>query len=260
MAPNEQNPFIGLVDLENRLQRFARQFVPVVEGVKLAAENFGLILKGLSELQRQSTLISKAGFVPHPTMPQNLLRQSSDDPMRLSELLVQYYEDNWPKARDEMLGRANNYQIDNEAKVAFNEALIAHENGLYRSVVRTLFPEIERVARNDLYRGALGSISVQHGFAQLVNKLAFPDLDPAGFFGLTQLNRLREHLYIRVTKENRKKIEADAVPNRHAAIHGIVVYSTAKNSLNTIFMTDYIYQVVNAVKVRYAAPQPKARG
>jgi hypothetical protein len=44
-----------------------------------------------------------------------------------------------------------------------------------------------------------------------------------------KVNRLREHLYIPVKKKNRKQIEADAVPNRHAAIHGLVVYRTAKN-------------------------------
>ena len=47
--------------------------------------------------------------------------------------------------------------------------------------------------------------------------------------GESRLNRLREHLYIPVKKKNRKQIEADAVPNRHAAIHGLVVYRTAKN-------------------------------
>lgn len=198
MAPNEQNPFIGLVDIE--VQNFARQFVEVFEEVKRAlepaAKTFVLILEGLSELQRQSKLIDKAGFVPHPTMPQKLIRQSSGDPKRLSELLVRYYEENWPEVRDAMMERVNGYQIDKEAKDAFREALIAHENRLYRSVVRHLFPEIERVARNELYKGALGRIRTQRGFEQLVNKLAFADLDPSGFFGLTQLNRLREHLYI----------------------------------------------------------------
>jgi len=233
MAPNEQNPFIGLVDIEKGVQNFARQFVEVFEEVKRAlepaAKTFVLILEGLSELQRQSKLIDKAGFVPHPTMPQKLIRQSSGDPTRLSELLVRYYEENWPEVRDAMMERVNGYQIDKEAKDAFREALIAHENRLYRPVVRHLFPEIERVARNELYKGALGRIRTQRGFEQLVNKLAFADLDPSGFFGLTQLNRLREHLYIPVKKKNRKQIEADAVPNRHAAIHGLVVYRTAKN-------------------------------
>ena len=104
MAPNEQNPFIGLVDIEKGVQNFARQFIEVFEEVKRAlepaAKTFVLILEGLSELQRQSKLIDKAGFVPHPTMPQKLIRQSSGDPTRLSELLVHYYEENWPEVRD----------------------------------------------------------------------------------------------------------------------------------------------------------------
>jgi len=44
------------------------------------------------------------------------------------------------------------------------------------------------------------------------------------------------------------RMEADPVPNRHAALHGIIVYRSFKNSLNAIFMTDYIFQVVDAVK------------
>ena len=257
MAPNEQNTFVGLVDIEERIHNFAGQFIEFFERARLAlqpaAKTFGLILEGLSELQRQSKLIDSAGFVPHPTMPQNLIRQSSGDPTRLSELLVQYYVDNWHDVRDTMTANVNGYQVDKEAKEAFREALVAHENSLYRSVVRHLFPEIERVARIELYKGALGPISTQHGFEQLVDKLAVADLDPSGFFGLTQLTRLKEHLYIHVKKNNRKQIEEDAIPNRHAAIHGLFVYRTAKNSLNTIFMTDYIYQVVNAVKIRYLA-------
>ena len=48
-------------------------------------------------------------------------------------------------------------------------------------------------------------------------------------------------------------MEADAVPNRHAAVHGLVVYRSFKNSLNTLFMTDYVFQIVNAVKKRMAS-------
>jgi len=41
MAPNEQNPFIGLVDIEKGVQNFARQFVEVFEEVKRALEPAG---------------------------------------------------------------------------------------------------------------------------------------------------------------------------------------------------------------------------
>jgi hypothetical protein len=240
---NEQdNPIVSFLDA---VQHFAR-------AVALVGNRF-------LELQRESELIDKAGFVPHPTMPQNLIQQSSGDPNRLSELLEHYYEENWPKARDEMIARVKSYQIDDEANEAFQEALIAHEKHLYRSVVRNLFPEIERITIMELYEGVRVK-NPERGlkkFFDRVHDLPVGDvveLGPSGCFGLTQLKRLNEHFYVEVNEKNLKQIEADAVPTRHAAIHGTVVYRTAKNSLNTIFITDHIYQVVDFAK-RYLAQQ-----
>jgi len=69
------------------------------------------------------------------------------------------------------------------------------------------------------------------------------------YLGMTLFIRLTEHLYAQVqTEEERKRMEADPVPNRHAAAHGLVSYRTAQNALNTIFMTDFIFQVVTAVR------------
>jgi hypothetical protein len=84
---------------------------------------------------------------------------------------VEHYEKNWPDVRDAIMANANRYHIDDEAKDALREALIGHKKGLYRSVVRHLFAEIERVARNELYKGALGTIRTQELFADLIGKL-----------------------------------------------------------------------------------------
>jgi hypothetical protein len=242
MAPNEQDPIVGFLDA---VQHFARAFA--------------LVGNVFLELQRQSELIDKAGFVPHPTMPQDLIQQSSGDPTRLSELLEHYYEENWPKVRDEMMARVKGYQIDNEANEAFQEALIAHEKHLYRSVVRNLFPEIERITITELYEGTRVK-NPEHGLKKFFDRVHnlpvgdVVDLGPSGCFGLMQLNRLKKYFYVEVNERNLKQIEADAIPTRHAAIHGTVVYRTAKNSLNTIFITDHIYQVVDFAK-RYLAQQ-----
>jgi hypothetical protein len=254
MTPDHENPFS--ISIANSLRNLAGQFAEVLEELKRtaepAAENFRLVVEGLSELYRQSQLIGNAGFVPHPTMPQNLIRQSSGDAKRLSELFEQYYRERWVDVRDSMIKQVNSYRIDDEAKEVFREGVILHGKAHYRLVVRLLFPEIERMARRELYEDKLGRIyNVQEGFSELIRKLPFPDLDPSWFFGFTQLKLLNEHLYIKVKDRNRKQIEADPVPNRHAAVHGLVVYRTAKNSLNTIFMTDFIYQVVTTVKIRY---------
>ncbi len=45
-----------------------------------------------------------------------------------------------------------------------------------------------------------------------------------------------------------ERFAQDPVPNRHAAVHGLVSYSSMQNSLNTIFMADYIFQVISFLK------------
>ena len=46
------------------------------------------------------------------------------------------------------------------------------------------------------------------------------------------------------SEEDRDRLKQDPVPNRHAAIHGLVVYSSPQNSLNAIFIADYIFRIV----------------
>ena len=47
----------------------------------------------------------------------------------------------------------------------------------------------------------------------------------------------------------RQRLARDPVPNRPAVVHGLVVYSSMQNSLNAIFMTDYIFLVIGLLKV-----------
>jgi hypothetical protein len=49
-------------------------------------------------------------------------------------------------------------------------------------------------------------------------------------------------------EKNRSQLQLDPLPNRHAAIHRIVVYSSFWNSLNVIFMTDFAFQLMAAIK------------
>jgi hypothetical protein len=70
-------------------------------------------------------------------------------------------------------------------------------------------------------------------------------------YGLNLFRRLTKHLYENVrTEPDRQRFAQDPVPNRHAAVHGLVIYSSMQNSLNTIFMADYIFQVISFLKNR----------
>lgn len=112
-----------------------------------------------------------------------------------------------------------------------------------------LFPEIERVVRVELRENATDNISIAKLMSDSADDLYITDLEPRGYFALALFERLTDHLYVDVrTEHSRKKMEGDLVPNRHAAIHGLVVYNSYWNSLNAIFMTDFALQVVSLVK------------
>ena len=54
-------------------------------------------------------------------------------------------------------------------------------------------------------------------------------------FGLFTEVKCEEHL---------EGLKNNPVPNRHAAIHGLLVYSSQQNSLNVIFLADYLFDVI----------------
>jgi hypothetical protein len=61
--------------------------------------------------------------------------------------------------------------------------------------------------------------------------------------------KLVEHLYVNVyTEEELQKVARDAVPNRHAALHGLVPYKTFQNSMNVLIMGDFMFQVISSAK------------
>lgn len=149
--------------------------------------------------------------------------------------------------------------IDAEAKAAFEEALAAQEAGFYRSVVRLLFPEIERFARGAVYDGSRKEVRGKKkgrnnaGLADFREAL-MSDL-PVGVvldtpFALILVEKLYEHLYSYVPEDpaGLTVFERDPVPNRHASQHGYVTYSSAQNSVNMLAMADFMFHVIMRAK------------
>jgi hypothetical protein len=140
---------------------------------------------------------------------------------------------------------------------------VAHEHGLHRSVCRHLFPEIERVVRTELYENALENIISTRGspnrprFLREIGEVLVLGELPFGYFGFKLFTRLNEHLYLSIWDEaQRERIKADPVPNRHAAVHGLVIYKSFKNSLNTIIMTDYVFRIIHVLKAIMKSTAP----
>ena len=228
----------------DRLNEWAAAAAPVLDKwsrlAEAAAEAMDRIqpaLKRFHERKEIHDALDKVGWLPHPSVPYWLVEGCGDDFALLDARVSEYYRTRWSEIRDEMESGLAEYHIDDEARATFREALIAHESGLYRGICRSLFPEIERI------------IDAGHRAEPMIEKLLGSgdptDRQVRELFDRVMLERIRRHAYVRVgTEDQRERFERDPVPNRHAAIHGRVAYSTHKHSMNMLILTDYVFRIL----------------
>ena len=214
-----------------------------------ARDPFPDLSRTLDKLQRHNDVLDNSGWLPHHSTPFELVDACDTDPEALRLGLLQFYEERWPEVRQQIQRRLPAYELDDEARATFDEALDAHEAGLYRCVCRLLPPEVERLARIGLHGDKGKPRSSQPKLRRLAGSVRVSSITPRGLLALNLLRRLQTHLYEPVRPgRDRKRFEQDPVPNRHAALHGLVAYSSMQNSLNSIFMTEYLFQVITALK------------
>ena len=202
-----------------------------------AMERLQPSLKKFHERKQTQDALNKVGWLPHYSVPHRLVEGCGDDRALLDSRIADHYRTRWTKIRDHMELDLATYHIDDEARATFREALIAHESGLYRCICRLLFPEIERI------------IGAGHRSGPMIEKLlssgAPTERDFRDLFDWVMLERIRKHAYEQVwTEDQRERFERDPVPNRHAAMHGRVAYSTHKHSVNMLILTDYVFRIL----------------
>ena len=208
-------------------------------------------------------MLNAAGWLPHYTTPLSLVEDCSGDVCAVRSKLNEYYEQNWSSVRRTIESHLVEYNVDEEAKATFREALDAHGYGLHRSVCRVLFPEIDRVLRTALFGRRTGNERYREIIETLVNDKTLGDFLPGGWFDfdyfghLTAAIRERSNdalgerifgLFSRVDEDDLQRVGQDPVPNRHAAMHGFVSYSSSQNSLNTIFVADYMFRLIGSFR------------
>ena len=197
---------------------------------------------------RKGMQLENNGWSPHRTFPRHLLTEIDSSDVT-DEIILDYYRDNWVWIREIIEEDISEYLVDDDAKGALHQALVAHEKGLYRLVCATLFAEMERALRVCLYDNQVGRISIvkqiKDNFGVLPSAV-FPDRA----LGLVGFRQLINHVYESIpTDADRERFSDSPVPNRHAAIHGLVTYSSEKSSLNTIFIAAYFFQLLTATKM-----------
>ena len=252
------------LDISGPLKAINQHLEPLVSGLQqfmtAIAPVLGAIVSEFKNWNISSEVLRKAGWIPHYTTPFDLIAGWGEEPKAVGNQLLHYYDSNWKDVRSQMEARLAHYQIDEEAKATLREALDAHEARLYRCVSRVLFPEIERVFRTKLFDGQVGPIPYKELVSKLVGEdRSLGDFMSGGFYELDIFGHLTKHiengdksegskfiygLFQKVgSEEDQERLMQDPIPNRHAALHGLVVYSSQQNSLNAIFIADYIFRI-----------------
>jgi hypothetical protein len=216
---------------------FREEFERTAKAAAAAMERIRPALKQFYERKQTHDALNEVGWLPHYSVPHQLVAGCEGDRALLDSRVAEHYRTRWTKIRDNMELDLATYHIDDEARATFREALMAHESGLYRCICRLLFPEIERI------------IGAGHRSGPMIQTLLASGeptkLDAREMFDWVMLERIREYAYEQVwTEGERERFERDPVPNRHAAIHGQVAYSTHKHSMNMLILTDYVFRIL----------------
>jgi hypothetical protein len=238
-----------ILAIDARVREVTRSFAPILNSFRDATRILGPLFEGLYRNEAPSRLSEAVGWLPHRTTPFELLSANDLSEQKAAAILEAHYVDRWEQVRAVFLEAIREYAIDDVAKAAMSEALDNHEAGRFRSVVALVFNEIERVVRVELYGGRLGGIASLPELQELANEMGTMLIQPGGGAGLRLFDRLVGHLYSNVkTEEDVERLANDPVPNRHAAAHGLIVYDSRQNSMNTLIMADYVFQVISLAK------------
>ena len=214
---------------------------PVLKRLKEWSDAAAPVLKKFLKWSRTVDVLNEIGWLPYHSAPFHYVEECGDDLALLDSRFSNFYRTQWNEVRDDMKSRLADYHIDDEARETFREALSAHEAEYYRCVCRVLFPEIERM----IGAGRVGSKQMLKGLTKTgeLSEFAFKER-----FDYVLFSRLVNHTYEQVNEDERERFDRDPVPNRHAAMHSLVPYSTHKHSMNMLILTDYVFRILPPIK------------
>ena len=223
--------------------------------LRLAAQGVGRwlrehepLLLSLMETWAKFHALDRSGWLPHHTTPFHLLDPRETDSDVAGRILETYYEAEWSAVEAAFRARLETHGFDLETLATFDEALTAHRHGLYRATPRTLFPDIERKARDVLDENGMATQSGLRDLRRAVDALGLENFTRSGVVSPKLYRMFARHLYSTVrTSERLAEVAADPVPNRHAALHGLVVYASCQASLNALIMAEYAHLSILAV-------------
>ncbi|WP_128254773.1 hypothetical protein [Falsirhodobacter deserti] len=207
----------------------------------------------LNRYREAKKLLAQSQIMPSRTIPWPLFDEGS--PEKFTESVLEHYRQKWAEVEIDLLSGVREFDVSDVAKDAFADALACHRNKLYRSAVLTLFPVLENEYRQAFKREPKGQASLRDlrtAMMEVPIGVAFKDL---ASYDLIQI--VHKHLYAQVVSpESIELFENNLIPNRNAAIHGLVDYNNEISSLNAIFLAEYVLYLIAQIKPYLVEQEP----
>lgn len=219
--------------------------------LRLWVEANGDQILSVARVAHRNIIFEKAGWLLHHTTPLHLITDDMTE-HDITPILEAYYLENWSDIAVAFRNRVGEMNVDKEARAAFEEALLAHGAGLYRAAIRVVFPEIERIARDQLLEGTLEGIASLKEVRQAAGELGWGEWQKFGedpIFG--QFTVMSYHLYeVAKTRERIAQLACSPIPNRHAALHGLIAYTSLQSSVSAIIMAEFMFKAISILRDR----------
>lgn len=181
-----------------------------------------------------------------------------DKPTADIELAVSgWYTNNVAAVCEELSRRLATYSIDGfsrTVRIAMTEAIRSYSAGHFLSVVRTLLPEFEVLARG-LYSGA--GKPTQKAVISALKAI----LDSVTIAGTDAIESMSLYHFIddKLFAQCFSTADAQAlgeVPNRHAELHGLESYGNQKGATTLLVVTSFLMELVDRHRAESAVNGP----
>ena len=232
--------------IEKQMEEFTR---PIREAQK--AQSFPeFLFADIFENHRRDERIAKAGWFPHPVLPlAGIDAVISEGSATVDDFVREYVCENWATIRESIVDSPAFPDVDTEHKETLRQAVVAHEQQLYRCVPRTMFGEIEMASRQVL-KGVPLDNAINAGLKPVLKELgnmpipALPtDLQTGALYGL-----LTGHIY----HDSRHRETEYGIPNRHDHMHGYKgSHAGFRDSFNMLLLSEVMFRILATfVKMR----------
>ena len=242
LSPEVRRAISTYNQLNKSVARFQSQFNMALKPYAFSASRF--IQAGIL-YTRVLDIYDSNGLLYHYTFPNELIVGKSAVKEEWGLAVLDFYREEWHHVASQIESKVDHYMIPQASRETLKEGLEAHGYGLYRAVPRIVFPEIERVLVDKGYK--FSSFKLVKDIKDLGSDLTLGDF-PDAILGMPTWEMFVDHVYKRVeTPAEVAHHQGHSVPNRHAAIHGKVNYDTQVQSLNAIFLVDFMVRLLPAV-------------